>query len=147
MPAEHGCFLPVVSKDNRLVFEIGAVLDAMFTAEPAQRALNFIFERYASRVIGVEHGKIAGLLVFKYPRLRVDVSLKRMVPVEMIRRDVQDGGDPGAKLFDGLQLEARDLKDGDRIRGGPRSKRDHARSHITAHACFFAVRSSTGVRT
>src|SRR5260370_725156 len=118
MPAEPGCFLALVSKDSRLVFEIGAVLDAMFTAEPAQRALNFIFERYASRVIGVEHGKIAGLLGFKYPRLRVDVSLKRMVPVEMIRRDVQDGGDPGAKLFDGLQLEARDLKDGDRIRGG-----------------------------
>src|SRR5260370_41719343 len=67
-----------------------------------------------------------------------------MVPVEMIRRDVQDGGDPGAKLFDGLQLEARDLKDGDRIRGGLRSKRDHGRSDVTADECFFAGLWSSG---
>ena len=63
-------------------------------------------ERQRGRIVGVDHDPVAVLLVGEHPRLRARVLVERRVPVEVIRRDVQQHRDPRAERLGRLELEA-----------------------------------------
>ena len=56
------------------------------------------------------------LLVLEDPELGRAVGVDRSVPVEMVRLEIEEHGDPRTELVDVLELEARDLADDDLAR-------------------------------
>ena len=62
-------------------------------------------------VVGVEHKEVVGGLRGKDTLFGAGVVLEGAVPVEVVRRDVEDDGDLGMKLLGAFELEAGDFKD------------------------------------
>ena len=60
--------------------------------------------------LGLHNGPIERLLVLEDAGLRAGVVGHRVVPVEMVRRDVQQHGDGGTEEADGLQLKRTDFE-------------------------------------
>ena len=57
----------------------------------------FLLIAHAGRIVGIQHGKIFGLLVLKDARLGGHIILERAVAVKMVRRDVQHDRDYAAE--------------------------------------------------
>ena len=72
-------------------------------------------------IVSVEHGRIALVLVLEDPQLDARVLLQRAVPIEMIRRDVDQRGGVAVEAADVLELEAGQLADDDGALGEVRS--------------------------
>ena len=76
------------------------------------------------RIIGVEDEKIVFRLILEDAGLRRGIAGEiPLVPVEMIRRDVQDHRNVRAERFDVIELKAADLEHGDGIPIEPVDKR------------------------
>src|SRR5215470_14416724 len=91
---QHWGFTTGIAEDNLVLAQVSSALHRLPAAEPVQRSLHFAFKPCGSRIIKVKQGKVASLLVLKNPRLGINVGLKSVVPVEMVRRDVQDRSHP-----------------------------------------------------
>jgi hypothetical protein len=63
------------------------------------------------RIIGVDHGPVVVLLVFKDPRFRRDVGVNIRMPVEMVGRHVQQYRNPRMKIDDPFKLKTARLDD------------------------------------
>ena len=60
-------------------------------------------------VIGIQDAEVFGRLVLKHPRFGGGIVFERRIPIQMIRRDVENRADPGMKCFNRFQLKTRDL--------------------------------------
>jgi hypothetical protein len=77
------------------------------SAEPVHRRLRELRVGDADRIVGIQNGLILRKLRFEEASFSGGVVLKRMVPVQMILRDVQSERDVRAEIEDRFQLEAR----------------------------------------
>ena len=64
----------------------------------------------ADGIVGVQHREIARALIHEQARLRLGIILERVVPIQMIGRDVQRRADVGAKGLGGFELKAGQLQ-------------------------------------
>src|ERR1700728_3799683 len=96
---------------------------------------------HASRIILVQHREVAFLLVLKHPRLRIYVSLKRPMPIQMVRRNVQYHRDLGSERLNGLQLKARDFQHNHALRLRPLRQRNRRSANVSADECRQPSRS------
>ena len=103
---QHWSFTAGIAENDLAFAHIRTVFHRLPAAEPGQRSLDLVFECGAGRIIKVEQDKVARLLVLKTPSLGINVGLKSVVPVEMVRRDVQDRSNPRPELLDGFKLKA-----------------------------------------
>ena len=87
----------------------------------------------AHRVVGIEHGEVAGLLRLEQPSFGGGVVLERVVPVQMILRDVQRQADVRAKFRDGLQLKTGKFQHIPAVRARSFDHGGHRRPDVAAH--------------
>ena len=80
------------------------------SAEPINLRSHFRGKFHAGRVVGVEDGEIILRLVLEYSRFRRRVCNETAVAIQVVRRDVEDGGDLRAECLDCFELETGDLK-------------------------------------
>ncbi len=93
-------------------------------AEGVERAAGGGRHRERARVAGVRDREVAWLLEREEARLGRGVLVHVAVAVEVIRRDVQDGGDAGPQREEPLELEGGELEH-DRLR--PAAREDVSR--------------------
>src|SRR6266496_39710 len=91
------------------------LLDFALAAEPENLCLGLPGHLDAGGIIGVEDGKVVRPLVLEEAGLSIRISFKGAMAVEVIGSDVQHHGNLRAKLANGLQLKARNFKDGYRV--------------------------------
>src|SRR5262249_10536020 len=95
-----------VTENNHAVPQPGALLDFLLAAEPEDLGTGTDSHSHTGRIVSIEDGEIAFLLVLENSRLGVGVNLKRAMAIEVIGRDVQYHRNFGAKGLNRLQLEA-----------------------------------------
>src|SRR5688572_6954273 len=87
-------------------------------------------------VIRTQHGNIVGGLIEKDPMLCRGVVGKRIVPVEMVRGDVQTNCNVRPKTLDRLKLKARELGDGPRVVGRRLCQTEQRRTDVATYLSF-----------
>ena len=87
---------------------------------------------YASRIILVQHRKVVAPLILKDARLRIHVSLKRPVPVQMIGRHVQHHGNLRTKRLNRLQLKTRNFQHNHGLPRRPLRQRNRRSTNVPA---------------
>jgi hypothetical protein len=89
-------------------------------AEPERAASSEAGIAHADRVVSVQNGELMRLLCFEQAAFCRLIRFHRAVTIQVVGRHVQRDGDVGAKVRDGLQLEAGDFEDVPlpRTRGG-----------------------------
>ena len=138
MGTSPACMSSLAVEYQLIGAQAGAGRDLAPAAEPLGRGGGAPGIGYAHRVVGVQDGEIAGLLGFEETALGRGIILEGMVAVQVVLRDVEGDADVGAKLGDGLQLEAGEFQDVPAIRprgldhGGDRGPDIPA--HLHGHA-------------
>ena len=110
-----------------------SLLHLLFAAEPEDLGLSARSKFNASRIIGIQHGKIVGLLIFKNAGFRIHVSLKRSMAIQMIGRHVQHHGNFRPKATNRFQLKAGDFEHGNRLGHGFVHQRNRWRANVSAY--------------
>jgi len=98
------------------VADPGALLHFFLPAEPKDLRARSRSHGCAGGVVGVEHGEVAALLIFKYARFRVHIGFECAVPVEMVGRDIQYDRNFRTESLNGFQLKAGNLEHNDGLR-------------------------------
>src|SRR5205807_8391803 len=93
-------------EDQLVPAEAGAARHLAAAAEPFGRCGGARGVADTDGILGVEHGEIAAALRFEKAALRGGVGFERVVPVEVVLRDVEADADVRAELADGFELEA-----------------------------------------
>src|SRR5690242_19271157 len=104
-------------EDDGVACQASSLLHIFLAAEPEN------FGRLGSvppgcGVIGVQHGKIAGLLVFENARFGRGIGVHGAVAVEMIGSVIQEHADVGTEGGDEFELKAAEFGDGPGALGG-----------------------------
>src|SRR6185437_1304832 len=99
-----------VAENNGTFGDTRAVRYLALAAEPRDLCPSPFGETYASFIVGVQHGEIAGPLVFEDPGLGIGVGLKCTMPVKMVRGHVEYDGNFRTEGLDRFQLKAGDLQ-------------------------------------
>jgi hypothetical protein len=89
-------------------------------------------ERERRRIVGVDHGPVVGGLAMEHARLGGAVGLERAVPVEVIRREIQQDGDPRVECLRRFELKAADLDDMKRLGARVLDLRRQRRAEVAA---------------
>src|ERR1051326_5983689 len=84
--------------------------DRFFQAEPHGRRSRARGVSDGHRIVGIQYREIACPLSLEKPSLGGGIIFERVMPVEMIGRDVQYGANVRTELADGLELETRNLQ-------------------------------------
>src|ERR1044071_7937030 len=139
--AEHRLFLAVLAEDDLIILSERAIFHTLLAAEPqeARFDLVFILQRDARRIVSIQHRKICRALLLKYPSFGVYIRFERMVAIKMVRRNVQDGGNPRAELLDAFQLEAGNFQHHHRVGRRLSGQRYHGSSNVAAHQRFLSA--------
>ena len=125
----HRIFLAVMDDYNFVAAQARALAHALLPAEPEHlRFLRRVFRR--SGIIRIQNRRIQLGLVLKYSRFCGRVCCHRLVPVQMVRRQIQQCPDVRPELFNQLQLKAAQFRDGYRSRIQHFHFRNQRRSHI-----------------
>ena len=99
-------FLDSFAAKQQVVFlDESALRHALLAAEPIDLRLGGSVGRRAG-IVCVQDSAVRFGLVFEDARLGSAITLECLVTVQMIRGEIQENADVGAKLFDQLQLEA-----------------------------------------
>src|SRR4030095_6492338 len=85
------------------------------------------------RVVAIKYGDIGSLLVLKNPKLRLTVRAKVRITIEMGGSDIQQRGDFGTKINDGVELKAADFDDVDGVGGRRIDQVAHGRPDVASH--------------
>ncbi len=81
-------------------------------------------------IVGIQYREIAFGLLFKDARLRSGVGLHGLVPVEMIRSQIQEHGNVRMKCFDQLELKTAELDNSGGAFAGQRHARNQRRANV-----------------
>src|SRR5207244_3539750 len=84
------------------------------------------------RVVRVDNRPIVGRLVLENPRLRSNVRFDVRMTIQMVRRDIQQHGNPRAKIHDALKLKTASLDDVQRARRRSFDLRTQRRANVSS---------------
>jgi len=87
-------------------------------AEVQNWALGAAGQRVRSGIVGIEDAEIGCVLILENAGFGFDVGFEGAVAVEMIRRDIEDRRNEGAKRLDSFELKAGDFEDYERLGRG-----------------------------
>ena len=106
--------------DYASVSNEAAALDFRRAAEQDRRGRNLLCHGCRLRVAGVQHGKILGALIHEDPLFGGHIGFEARVPVQVIRRHIQNSRDFGPELLNILELKAGKFRGIDVIGRGAR---------------------------
>ena len=95
-----------IAEQDSAVIHVRSTAHFSVSAEPEHLRLSFFDHFHASRIISVQYRKVCRSLVLKNPGFGVSIGLKCAMPVEVVRRDIEDYRYFGTEGLDGLELEA-----------------------------------------
>src|SRR5882762_6053122 len=98
------------NKQDALAMNERSLLDRSTSTEPKDLRLRLQRNHLRRFVLRVEHQKVLLHLPLSNPCLRRGIGLKASMPIQVIRRNVQNHRNPRMKLLHRLQLEARHLE-------------------------------------
>src|SRR5579859_5303012 len=108
---EDNFLFAVMAENDFFPGEKSSLRDALLAAEPK----NFWFcgrVRRARGIVGIQHSKIGGGLLFEDARFGGAVGFHGTVAVEMIGREIQENADVWAERLNPFKLKAAEFGDG-----------------------------------
>src|SRR5712672_3739374 len=93
---EHNLFCAIVTKNNVVAAQKRALRSTLLAAEPIHVRTRRS-KRRCCRIISIQNREIFFALILKDARLGFAVKLQRMVPVQMIRREIEEHANVGTE--------------------------------------------------
>ncbi len=128
----HFLLLSPAPEQHRAFMHECSLLHLPLAAEPEHLRASAPGHLHASGIIRIQNRKIFRVLVFKQPRLRVHISLKCPMPVEMIGRNVEHNPNLRPETANGFELEAGNFQHNDRLRRRSFHQRNRRRPNVPA---------------
>ena len=115
-----------IAKENLAIANKCALLHFFLSAEPENLRPGAAGQFHAGGIVGVQDGKIVGLLILEDAGLGVSIGSKCAMAVQVVRGDVQHHGNLRTKCLDGFELKAGNFKHRDRVSSVVASTREIA---------------------
>ena len=135
----HISLFAILPDHNRTIFDDYTGLQFLFMAEQNHRCRNLINTLHRLRIIVIHHCIIFLRLVLRDIQLAVRIVFKCIMPVQMIRCNIEYRAHMWAECMNCLQLEATDLCNRHRIRTALIRQTCVWDSDISYDKCFVVV--------
>ena len=133
IPADQGAAPSLEPEPERIPLQPDAVPGGVRESEPERTGLHGPEEQVDPRVSQRLHPILSLVLKFEEPRLEARVPFHGSVPVQVVRRHVEQDADPGMEPRAGLELEARDLHDEKPVLGNLLGQLRECRPDVAEH--------------